>query len=184
MKHLSILLIGTALAAAPALAQTTAPADATQPANAPTTAASSAVSVTPGTAVVDASGAPVGTVESVTAQGAVVSTGTAKANLPLNAFAKRDNGVAISMTKAELEAAVSNVAPPKIEVGAAVNDTSGAKVGTIESVTGDQVVVATATSKAALPTKAFAQGPNGLVIGMTAAQLEAAVKAATPNGAN
>jgi hypothetical protein len=183
MKHLSILLIGSALAAAPALAQT-APADATQQANAPTTSASSAVSVTPGTSVVDASGAPVGTIESVTAQGAVVSTGTAKANLPLNAFAKRDNGVAISMTKAELEAAVSNVAPPKIEVGANVNDTTGAKVGTIESVTGDQVVVATASSKAALPTKAFAQGPNGLVIGMTAAQLEAAVKAATPNGAN
>jgi preprotein translocase subunit YajC len=181
MKHFSLFLIGSALAAAPTFAQsTTAPADATQQANAPTTGAASAVTVTPGTSVVDASGAAVGTVESVTPQGAVVSTGTAKAVLPLNAFAKRDNGLAISMTKAELEAAVSTAAQPKLEIGAVVNDTAGGKVGSVESISGDQVTVATANAKAALPKNAFAQGPNGLVIAMTAAQLEAAVKAATP----
>jgi preprotein translocase subunit YajC len=184
MKYLSMIMAGSALMAAPALAQDAAT---TQPAQAGATAAADAgpVSVTPGTAVVDASGAPVGTIESVTPQGAVVSTGTAKAALPLNAFAKRDNGVAISMSKAELEAAVNTAKTPQIEVGAVVNDTTGGKVGTVESISGDQVTVATANAKAALPKNAFAQGPNGLVIAMTATQLEAAVKAATPKaGAN
>jgi hypothetical protein len=38
------------------------------------------------------------------------------------------------------------------------------------------VTVATATTKAQLPKTAFAQGANGLMIGMTATELEAAVK--------
>jgi hypothetical protein len=40
------------------------------------------------------------------------------------------------------------------------------------------VTVATANTKAQLPKTAFAQGANGLVIGMTAEQLDAAAKAA------
>jgi hypothetical protein len=51
-------------------------------------------------------------------------------------------------------------------------------VGKVDAVSGDLVTVATANSKAQLPRTAFAQGPNGLVIGMTAAQLDAAAKAA------
>jgi hypothetical protein len=162
MKYLALALAGTALIGAPAVAQT-APATPTQQANAPTTGAASAVTLTPGMAVTDAQGGAVGTIESVTAQGAIVSTGTAKANLPANAFAKRDNGVAIGMTKAELEAAVNTAKTPEITVGAAISGPAGASVG-----------------MAVLPKQGFAQGPNGLVIGMTAAQLEAAVKAATP----
>ncbi|WP_294392420.1 hypothetical protein [uncultured Sphingomonas sp.] len=186
MKYFTLLLVGSALAAAPALAQT-APAQPTQQANAQTGGAASAVSVTPGTAVVDASGAPVGTIESVTPQGAVVSTGTAKATLPLNAFAKRDAGVAISMTKAQLEQAVSSAAAaavPDFAVGGAIADSAGANVGTVESVSGDQVTVKLASgSQAVLPKNAFAKGATGgLTIGMTAAQLDAAVKAAQPQG--
>jgi len=41
------------------------------------------------------------------------------------------------------------------------------------------VTVATANTKVQLPKTAFAQGQNGLVIGMTADQLDAAAKAAT-----
>jgi hypothetical protein len=180
MKHLAILLAGSALIAAPSLAQT-APATPTQQANAPMTGASTAVTLTPGMAVTDATGGAVGTIESVTPQGAVVSTGTAKATLPTNAFAKRDNGVAIGMTKAELEAAVNTAKTPDITVGAAISGPAGANVGTVEAINGDQVTVATANgAKAVLPKQGFAQGPNGLVIGMTAAQLEAAIKAASP----
>jgi hypothetical protein len=180
MKYLAIALAGTALISAPAFAQT-APAAATQQANAPVTGAASAVTLTPGMAVTDAQGGAVGTIETVTPQGAVVSTGTAKATLPSNAFAKRDNGVAIGMTKAELEAAVNTAKTPELAAGAAISDTTGGKVGTIEAINGDQVTVATVNgAKAVLPKQGFAQGPNGVVIGMTAAQLEAAVKAATP----
>jgi hypothetical protein len=57
---------------------------------------------------------------------------------------------------------------------------NGAPVGKVDAVAGDMVTVATANTKAQLPKTAFAQGPNGLVIGMTAEQLDAAAKAAAP----
>ena len=60
--------------------------------------------VTTGAAVLDQSGAPVGKVESVTADGAVVSTGKVRAQIPFGSFGKSDKGLVIAMTKAELEA--------------------------------------------------------------------------------
>lgn len=60
--------------------------------------------VTTGAAVLDQSGAPVGKIESVTADGAVVSTGKVRAQIPFGSFGKSDKGLVIAMTKAELEA--------------------------------------------------------------------------------
>lgn len=173
MRILAIFLAGSALAAAPALAQTSAPAPATAPATAP-------VNVTVGATVVDTANAPVGTIEAVANGAATISTGTTKAALPLTAFAQGPNGLVIAMTRADLEAAVASAKPAEIAVGATVSGPQGGKVGTVESVSGDLVTVATATTKVQLPKKAFAQGPDGLVIGMTAEQLDAAAKAAAP----
>jgi len=58
-----------------------------------------------GASVVDQAGAAVGTIESVTATGAVVATGAARAEIPLASFGKSDKGLVIAMTKAQLEAA-------------------------------------------------------------------------------
>jgi hypothetical protein len=63
--------------------------------------------------VYDATGAKVGTIESVTSAGAVVSTGTARAQIPAASFAKNAQGLVIGMTKAQLEAAVAKAAPAK-----------------------------------------------------------------------
>ena len=71
-----------------------------------------------------------------------------------------------------------------VTVGASVVDTKGQPVGTIESVNGANAVLSTGTAKAAIPVSSFAKGPNGLVIGMTAEQLDAAAKAATAGQAN
>jgi hypothetical protein len=60
-----------------------------------------------GVAVQDSQGGAVGTIESVDAEGAVVSTGSARAKMPVSSFGRNANGLVISMTKAELEAAVS-----------------------------------------------------------------------------
>ena len=169
MRSFGILLASAALVAAPAMAQTA------QSAAAP---AAAAPNVTVGATVSDASGAPVGTVEAVANGTATVSTGTAKAGLPVASFAQGPNGLAIGMTKAQLEAAVAQAAPTEIAVGTAVSDSKGAKVGKVEAVTGDMVTVATATTKAQLPKTAFAKTPDGLTIGMTAGELDAAAKAA------
>jgi rRNA processing protein Gar1 len=147
---------------------------------APAAAAAPATpNVAVGASVVDQSGAPVGTIESVTGGNAVISTGTAKAAVPASSFAQGPNGLVIGITKADLEAQVSKASTPQqIAAGMAVSDAQGGAVGKVDAVSGDLVTVATANAKAQLPKSAFAQGANGLVIGMTAAQLEAAAKAA------
>lgn len=176
MKFVLLALASTALMAAPALAQATSSAASAQPAG---TTPTNSAAVTTGASVFDTSGAQVGTIDSVSGGNAVVSTGSVKAALPVTSFAKGDKGLVISMTKADLEAAVNKASKPtEITVGSVVNDQNGGKVGTVAAVAGDLVTVATTNSKVQLPKTAFAQGPNGLVIGMTAAQLEAAAKSA------
>lgn len=184
MKYMVFALAGSAILASPAFAQAsqtqpaataTAPAAQTQPA----ATASAAPSVTVGTSVVDTKGQPVGTIESVSGANAVLSTGTAKASIPVSSFAKGPNGLVIAISKADLEAQVAQATKPQqINVGMAVSGPGGAPVGKVDAVSGDLVTVATAKTKAQLPRTAFAQGPNGLVIAMTADQLDAAAKAA------
>lgn len=87
-------------AAAPAASTTTTT---TTTATAQPTAATAA-DVKAGVSVYDQKGGLVGKVESVSAKGAVVSTGTVKASIPVSSFAKGDKGLIISMTKAELDA--------------------------------------------------------------------------------
>ena len=173
MKHMVLALAGSAILAAPAFAQ----ASQTQPAA--TASAPAAAPVTVGASVVDTKGQPVGTIESVSGANAVLSTGSAKASIPVSSFAKGPGGLVIGISKADLEAQVAQATKPQqIDVGMEVSGPGGAPVGKIDAVNGDMVTVATANTKAQLPKTAFAQGANGLVIGMTAAQLDAAAKAA------
>jgi hypothetical protein len=171
MKYLVLALAGSATLALPAFAQASQGTPAAQ--------ASASSAVTAGATVVDTKGAPVGTIESVSGANAILSTGTVKASIPTASFAKGPKGLVIGITKADLEAQVAAASKPaNIAAGMAVNGPQGNPVGKVESVEGDMVTVATANAKARLPKSAFAQGANGLVIGMTAAQLEAATKPA------
>jgi hypothetical protein len=64
-----------------------------------------------GSPVHDPAGGLVGTVESVDETGAVVRTGRIRAKLPLTSFARSEHGLVISLTRAELEAAVAASTP-------------------------------------------------------------------------
>lgn len=64
-----------------------------------------------GVAVSDADGNAVGKIESVDSEGAVVSTGSAQAKIPLSSFGRNDKGLVIAMTKAQLEAAAKEKTP-------------------------------------------------------------------------
>lgn len=189
-----MLLSGAALLAAPALAQTApaasqAPAASGTPTATPATgapAAGTTAEVAVGAKVVDTAGADVGTIESVAGPNVVLSTGTAKVQVPASSFAKGPNALVFGMTKADVEAKVAQAssAPVDITVGAVVSGPGGAKVGTVKEVADDGVVVASDTAQAKLPKTSFAKGTDGLVIGMTPAQFDAAAKAAggaTPN---
>lgn len=168
----------TASASVPAFAQASAPAPAAK------------ANVTAGAAVSDANGGAVGTIASVSGDIAVLDTGTVKASIPTSSFAQSDKGLLIGMTKAELESAAKGAAASQQEQflasltpGTVISDQNGGEVGKIEAVEGETVTVATPKAKAKLPKSAIAKGPNGPVIGMTQAQLEAAASgAAAPAG--
>lgn len=70
-------------------------------------------------------------------------------------------------------------ATANVTAGAAVNDTKGGTVGTIASVSGDLAVIDTGSVKASVPVASFAKGDNGLLLGMTKAELEAAAQGAS-----
>lgn len=91
----------------PSASQSTA----TPPAGAGAVSQATAADIQAGAQVRDQAGAPVGTIESVSAEGAVVSTGTVRAQLPISSFGKDNQGLVIAMTKVQLEAAAGQRSP-------------------------------------------------------------------------
>jgi hypothetical protein len=82
-----------------------------------------------------------------------------------------------------LAAAPALAAPPQLSPGMTVLDTAGGQVGTIDSVTTDNAVIATGTHKVALPVTSFGMGAKGPIIGMTKIELDAAAEKAAANAA-
>ncbi len=189
MKSKAILCIGALMTALPAIAvaQTqTAPASSTAQ---PGATATASAKVTAGANVSDTSGGNVGTIESVSGDLAVLNTGANKVSLPLSSFAAGANGPVIAMTKAEVDAAASGAAAQDkaalaaaLVPGAKVSGPQGGPVGTIEANDGSLVTLSTGKSKVKLPTSAFAKGTDGVVVSMTAAQIEEAAKGAATGG--
>jgi len=78
-----------------------------------TTTAATAADVKKGVSVYDQSGALVGKIDSVTAEGAVLDTGATRAQVPVGSFAKGDKGLVIGMSKADIDAAAKKSTPKK-----------------------------------------------------------------------
>lgn len=73
--------------------------------------AAAAADLHAGVQVRDQAGGAVGTVETADATGAVVSTGTTRVRLPLASFGVNGQGLVISMTRGQLEAAAAHAQP-------------------------------------------------------------------------
>lgn len=183
MKTLTILAIG-GLMLAPLAAQAQQAAPAAPAATAKPTA---------GAKIYDTAGLEVGTVQSVTADAAVVSTGTNTVALPLTSIGTGPKGLAIAMSKADLDAAASKAKADaagaltaKLVAGTTVKSVDNTTVvGTIKAADPQYVTLTTAKGDVKLPATGFAAGPDGgIIIGMTAAQFDTAVTgaaaAATP----
>lgn len=178
----TIAIATLALTSAPALAQTAAPAPAAPAATAPATA-----TPTVGAMVYDPTGGDVGTVTQLTPEAAVIDTGAHKAAVPLSAFSTTPKGLTITLTKVQLdEAAAAQQAQAATQLksllvtGTQVRGSGGTPVGTIKAVTDQAVTLTTPKGDVALPVAGFGQDANGLIIGMTSAQLDAAISAAAP----
>lgn len=65
-------------------------------------------------------------------------------------------------------------------VGVKVFDPNGAEVGTIKAMDAQYATLATAKGDVKLPVAGVGPGPNGAAVGLTAAQIDAAVAQAAP----
>ena len=136
-----------------------------------------------GAKVKDTKGGDVGTVVRVDGQFVILKTDRHEARLPVASFTPHEGALLVAMTREELNAAIDKTlaeAEEKITVGATVSGSQGGTVGTIDSLDGDFVTVKLGSgTKVRLPRASIAPGPNGAVIGMTVAELEAAAAAAS-----
>lgn len=153
---------------------------ATAPAAAP--AATTGGAVTTGATVYDAAGGVVGTIASTDGSNAVVDTGTVQAAIALSSFGTGPKGATLGMTKAELEAAATQSAQQasanfqsQLTVGATVYGSQGTSLGTIKASDAQFVTLTTPKGDAKLPVGSFGPGPKGVTIGLTAAELDAAM---------
>jgi preprotein translocase subunit YajC len=138
--------------------------------------------ISTGARVTDAQGGDVGTISKVDGQFVVVKTDKHEVRLPVTSFRPHNGALLFGMTRDQLNAEVDKTlaaASAKIVAGAAVSGAQGGNVGTIDAIDDQFVTVKLASGKKVrLPRAAVAPGPNGAVIGMTVAELEAAAGAA------
>ena len=155
-------------------------AAALQPAAAQT--ASAAAGFAAGAKVSDTAGGEVGTISSVDGDYVILKTDKHEVRLPKTSFTAHNGGFIMAMTREQVNAAVEQSlasATDKIVVGASVSGSQGDKVGTIDALDDEFATVKLSSGKLVrLPRSGLAPGPDGAVIGMTVAELEAAAGAA------
>jgi hypothetical protein len=137
----------------------------------------------------DVDGKPIGKIDSLDADSAIVDAGQSKVRVPLVAFGKDSSGLLLGITAAKFNeivakahAATAAAAPAKpaahaasasdIVAGAALRDVDGRAVGKITGVSADGATVDTGKTKVKLPLDAFGVDSSGLVIGITAQKLD------------
>ncbi len=143
-----------------------------------------AQSVSVGATVTGPDGAAVGTVESVADGVVVLDTGKHKAPLPADAFGTGEQGPTITVTKDQLDTMIDEqMAAAAVQrdalliAGAEVHTADHKVLGTVESIDGDNVIVARDEGPVTLLREHFAAMDNMLMALFTDAQIDAAVAA-------
>ena len=72
-----------------------------------------AADIVAGSQLSDSKGEPIGTIESVDAEGAVVASGTTRIRVPLESFGKNSKGLLLGITKGEFDALVAKATAAK-----------------------------------------------------------------------
>jgi hypothetical protein len=149
------------------------------------TAFAQAASVQAGQTVYGSDGAQVGTIDKVESGTAIVNTGTHTVGLTLDKFGTSDKGPTIAVTKAQLDELVEKAnadSAAKLDAalvaGAAVVDNTGAALGTIDKVDGDNIVLKTDKGPVTMTKKYFALSNGALTALVTKDQVLAALNAA------
>ena len=140
---------------------------------------------TAGMQVVDTTGGAVGTVISVSGDNVVIKTDRHQVALPKTSFTAHEGKLLFGMTQAQLNAETDKSlaeAAAAIAAGATVKGSAGSVVGTIDTVDAESVTIKLQSgSLIRVPRSGVAAGGDGVVVGLTAEELEAQASAsATP----
>ena len=170
---IALALAGAALAPATVMAQEVAPE------------VQAALAV--GAMVYGPQGAEVGKIEKLAGPNVVLNTGMHKAPLPASAFGKNEKGLLISMTKMQLDQAVSaaqakasNTLDAALTTGAEVQTMDGMMAGKITSLEGENVTLELPTGKSIVLKKEFMMADaSGLKLKMDNTTFQGAVADAT-----
>ena len=133
--------------------------------------------IKPGAKVGDPTGADVGVITAIKDDVVTVKTDRSEAQLGRGSFQEFNGLLLISMTRAQLNAAVDEQkakSAASLAVGAPVKGKGGTGLGTIEAID-DQFVTLKLTSgkQVKIARSGIAAAPDGAVVGVTAAELEA-----------
>ena len=137
--------------------------------------AQQAPAITVGMQVMDTADASVGQIVAMRDGTVTLKTDRHEIPLPATSFALRDGKLFFAMTRdqvnAEYEKALAE-AEASLAVGATVKGLGGTPVGTIESIDDQNVMIKlTGGQSVQLPRGGIAGGPDGAVIGISAADL-------------
>ncbi|HET6941731.1 MAG TPA: hypothetical protein VFH89_06185 [Sphingomicrobium sp.] len=132
---------------------------------------------TAGQQVVDTAGAAVGTVVRVDGGNVIVKTDKHEVALSKASFTPNEGKLLFGMTQAQLNAEIEKSqaeAAKSIAAGATVKGSDGAVAGTIDAVDADTVTVKLASGALVrVPRSGVAAGNGEVVVGLTAAELQA-----------
>ena len=138
-----------------------------------------------GMTIVDASGAPVGTVTAIQGDNIQIKTDKHDALLPKASFTVNNGKLLFGMTQAQLDSKIEDAAAASqkaIAAGATVNGSAGSSIGKIDAVDGANVTITLASGKKIqVPSTGLRGNADGTVsIGYTGAQLDALVASGSP----
>ncbi len=154
-------------------------------------AGTAAVAQTPpalkvGDTIYDTSGGEIGKVTTMSGTSAVIDTGSHKVAIPANSFGVGTKGPVLAATKAQVDAfgqqaddAAKAALAAAMKPGTTVTGANGATLGTVKAIEAGLVEINTPKGPVKLPETAFVAEGTVLKIGMTAAEFDAAVTAAT-----
>ncbi len=137
-----------------------------------------------GASVTGNDGNPIGTVAQVTERAIIVDTGVHQVPLPREAFGSGDAGLTLNLTKAELEttyaeqiAAQDARLEATLVAGTPVTSADAIPLGTVDSINGEEVVLAIGEQRMALGRDAFAVDATGaLTVRASKAQIDEAIQ--------
>lgn len=147
-------------------------------------AGASAQDIAAGTAVTDTQGGSVGTIIAVEGDMVVLRTDRHEVRLPKASFTATPTGALFGVTRDQLNADLDRMqaqAGLAFAVGANVIDRNGTVVGPVTALDLESVTVKVGEGVVRLPRAALAASPQGLVVGATLAELEAAAVATAPS---